>query len=576
MGSLRKEGGLLMTYMEKYQEWLKEDNFDAEFLEELKSIPEAELEDRFYKELEFGTAGMRGINGAGSNRMNKYIVRRATQGYAMFLSSNSDNPSCAIAYDNRLFSKYFAMEAASVLAANGVKTYIFEELRPTPELSFTIRHLDCTGGIVCTASHNPPEYSGYKVYGDDGCQLNTTTAAEVSRLIAGQDGFSEIKIMDFETAVKEGKVEWIGAKVDRAFVDAVKSESIHPEAFAVEYKSVYTPLHGAGGKMMKMLFDDVGLKDVHYLESQMKVDPYFSTCKSPNPEDEAAFKLSIEKGKEIGAKLLVASDPDADRLGCLLMGDDGEYVKISGNQIGALMAYYVFGHKKNMPKEPCIVKSIVTSDLTNYIAEDFGVLYMDKLTGFKNICGVVREFDKNGRPDFVMGFEESYGYLVGTHCRDKDSLVSSMLLIEMAKYYHSQGKTLFDVLGEIYEKYGYFQDSMIALKKVGKSGVEEINAIMKKFRSSYKDSLKGDDLIEIYDYLKGEKLFVDTGKTEVIDEEESNVLKYKFACGSWVALRPSGTEPKIKFYFSIRAKGKEEATDKMKKMQEKVMAFAGE
>lgn len=566
-----------MNYRDKYQEWLNTKEFDEKFLEELKSIPENELEDRFYKELEFGTAGLRGINGAGSNRMNKYVVRRASQGYAEYLKSKSENPSCAIAYDNRLFSKFFGMEAASVLAANGVKTYIFEELRPTPELSFTVRELSCTGGIVCTASHNPPEYSGYKVYGEDGCQLNTDSARKVSEKINSQKGFSEIKILDFDSAVKSGLIKWICDDIDKKFIKAVKSQLINPEVLSEDYKSIYTPLHGTGGKIMKMLFDDINLNDVFYLEEQMEADPYFSTCKSPNPEDESAFELSIKKGKEVGAKLLVASDPDADRLGCLLLDENtGEYVKINGNQIGALLAYYLFNFKKNMPENPCIVKSIVTSDLTDYMAQDYNVLHVDKLTGFKNICGVVREFEKKGYPNFIMGFEESYGYLVGTHCRDKDSFVSAMLLIEMAKYYYSKQKTLFDVLDEIYKKYGYFQESMISLQKPGKTGVEEISNIMKKFRASFANHVLENHLCEVYDYQLSEKINVITGEKEKIDEEKSNVLKYKFKCGSWIALRPSGTEPKIKFYFSVRGENKESAIIKTEKMQEQVMRFAKE
>lgn len=564
-----------MNFREKYDEWLSEKNFDGEFIEELKSIPQEELEDRFYKELEFGTAGLRGINGAGSNRMNKYVVRRATQGYAMFLKAQSKTPSCAIAYDNRLYSKYFGMEAASVLAANGVKTYIFEELRPTPELSFAVRNLESTGGIVCTASHNPPEYSGYKVYGSDGCQLDTSGAAKVAELIMQQNGFSEILRMDFDEAVDQGLVEWIGKKIDDDFVSAVKKQQIHPEAMSYDFKSVYTPLHGTGGIMMKKLFDSVGIKDAHFLEAQVKVDPYFSTTKSANPEDEIAFELSVEKGREIGAKLLVASDPDADRLGCLLMDEAGEYKKINGNQIGALLAYYVFSEKTNLPSDPCIVKSIVSSDLTDYIADDYGVEHRETLTGFKNICGLVRTFEEQGGPSFVMGYEESYGYLVGTHCRDKDSLVAAMLLIEMAKYYNKLGKSLFDVLDDIYKKYGYFEEALISRTKPGKSGMEEIAGIMKKFRESYKEHLETRGLSEVYDYLSGEQLDINSGKVKAIKEEKSNVLKYRFSSGSWLALRPSGTEPKIKFYFSVRAGDKAAAIKEMQELQNDVVQFAG-
>ncbi len=566
-----------MNYKERYQTWLNDKAFDDEFIAELKAIPENELEECFYKELAFGTAGLRGINGAGSNRMNKYVIRRATQGYAMLLCSKSEAPTCAIAYDNRRFSRYFALEAASVLAANGVKTYIFRELKPTPELSFTVIDKQCTGGIVCTASHNPPEYSGYKVYGKDGCQLSSDSAAKVSEFIMGQNGFNDIKQMDFDEAVNKGLIEWIEDDYDDKYLAGVMSELLHKETLNVALKSNYTALNGAGAKVMKKLFDSLGLTDVTYTEEQMLPDPEFTTCPIPNPEDEKSFDLSKEYGKKHGAELLIASDPDADRIGLLVRDKTGKYVKINGNQIGALIAYYLFSQKKNMPAQPCMVKSVVTSDLTDYIAKDFGVQTKSTLTGFKNICGIIRKFDKAGEPDFIMGFEESYGYLVGTHCRDKDSLVSAMFLIDMAKFYKSQGKTLFDVLDEIYAKYGYFKDDLIALVKPGKSGMEEIQHLMKKFRTSFKDELKAYQLQEIHDFATLDTLDVKTGEKSTIPEikEEQNLLKFKMACGSWIACRPSGTEPKVKFYFCVRGENKADADNKHKELKAIVEQFIG-
>lgn len=556
-----------MNYKERYELWLNEKAFDDEFISELKAIPKEDLEEFFYKELEFGTAGLRGINGAGSNRMNKYVIRRASQGYAMYLCEKSNKPSCAIAYDNRRFSKYFAKEAASVLAANGVKTYLFEELRPTPELSFAVIEYKCTGGIVCTASHNPPEYSGYKVYGSDGCQLNTEDASKVSNYILGQNGFSDIKQIDFEEGLKDGLIEWINNDYDDEFVNAVSKQILHPETLNIDCKSVYTPLHGTGYIPMKKLMDKLGVKDMEYLEVQCKPDSEFTTSPVPNPEEEIAFDLSKEYGKKIGAELLCASDPDADRFGCMLLDKDGEYRKINGNQIGALLAYYLFSEKKDMPKNACLVKTIVTSDLTEYIAKDFGIQTRETLTGFKNICGIIREFEKTGEAEFVMGFEESYGYLVGTHCRDKDSFVATMFMLDMVKYYKSKDKSLFDILDEIYAKYGYFKDDLVSIKKPGKSGMEEIANMMVDFRSNYKDKFMDFGLKEVLDYQSLECLNLENGEKSKINEEQTNALKFRFNDDSWLAIRPSGTEPKIKFYFCIRGENEADADKKHKELK---------
>ncbi len=559
-----------MNYLDKYHAWLEEKNFDDEFIAELKAIDEDDLEEFFYKELEFGTAGLRGINGAGSNRMNKYVIRRATQGYAQYLiSKNPENPSCAIAYDNRRFSKFFSLESARVLAANGVKTYLYKELRPTPQLSFTVIEMKTTGGIVLTASHNPPEYSGYKVYGSDGAQLNTEEALKVSQEIQNQNGFSDIKIIDFEEGEKTGLIEWIPDEMDTKYIKAVEKSMIHQEVYKYDFKTLYTPLHGAGTHIMKKLFEDIDIPDANYLKLQMIPDPEFTTCKSPNPENVEAFKFSKIRGKEIGAKMLLASDPDADRLGLLLRNNENEYVKIDGNQIGALLAYYVFSEKEDLGKAPCLVKSIVSSSLTEKIATDHNVQFRDTLTGFKNICGLIRQFEKDGTPNFVMGFEESYGYLVGTHARDKDSFVSAMLMIEMAKFYASRGKTLFDVLDEIYQKYGYYKDHLIALKREGKSGMQEISDMMTRFRDSFIEKSE-EKPVRMQDFKISKEVDYVRGTEVEIDMESSNVLKYYFEDGSWFALRPSGTEPKIKFYFSANAKTEEAADDRLQRLLELV------
>ncbi len=551
-----------MNYLDKYKSWLNDKNFDEDFINELKNIPNEDIEEFFYKDLSFGTAGIRGINGAGSNRMSKYIIRKATQGYSNYLKSKNQNATCVIAYDNRKFSRFFAIESARVLTANGIKTYIYKELRPTPQLSYSVRELKTTGGIVLTASHNPPEYSGYKVYGEDGAQLSTQEALKVTNEIENQNGFNDIKIIDISDAENQNLLIWLDETMDNKYIDAVKESIIHKEAYAKPLTFLYTALNGTGAPIMKLLFENLNIKDVHYLDVQMNPDPDFTTCKNPNPESLDAFKLSIEKGKKVDAELLLATDPDSDRLGVLARDKNGVYQKIDGNQLGALLAYYLFSESKNLPKDACLIKTVVTSPLVEKIVKEYNAEFRDTLTGFKNVCGLIREFEKAGTPTFIMGFEESYGYSIGNHVRDKDAIVTAMLILEMAKFYKKDNKSLLDILEDIYKKYGYYKDHLIALQKPGKSGMEEIANIMSKFRNEF-INLSDEKPVKIQDFKSQKEIELINGKETDINIESSNVLKYFFEDGSFIALRPSGTEPKIKFYFSTNRKTKIDAENRL-------------
>lgn len=567
-----------MKYLDKYKAWLDDKNFDEEFKKELREIPKEELEDRFYKDLEFGTAGLRGINGAGSNRMNKYIISKVSQAYADFLIKEDKNASCIIAYDNRRYSKTFAKLAASTLAANGVRVEIFSELRATPELSFSIRYKNFTGGIVMTASHNPPEYSGYKVYGSDGAQLSEEGTRKIAELMEKQDGFSNIKNKDFNEAIEENLIKWVDKEYDDAYLEAIKVQQIHKEAKNVKFPFIYTALNGAGAYIMRRLFSELGHKDANYVEEQMIADPEFTTCKEPNPESEKAFEYAIKMADEKSIDFLLASDPDADRLGAMCRKKDGNFQKIDGNQLGILFANYLIEEKKNMPDKPVIVRSLVTANYVDRICKANSIDLEVAHTGFKNICGLIRKFEADKSKNFIYGFEESYGYLIGDHCRDKDSIVSAMMLVEMAKYYKSKSKTLFMVLDEIYQKYGYTKDKLISLTKPGKSGMEEIQEIMRNFE---KDFAKEQDYSKLtrFENFREEKVYIYQDGEEVNIEKTSlakaNTLKFYFDDSSWFAIRPSGTEPKIKFYFAVFASDKDSLDEKMEKFTNYIVKFAG-
>ncbi len=559
-----------MNYKDIYQEWLNNEDFDPDFRAELKALSdEKEIEDRFYKPLSFGTAGMRGVIGAGLNRINKYNIRKATQGFSEYLKSKNGK-SVVIAHDNRNQSVEFCKEAASVFSANGLKTYIFESLRSTPELSFTVRHLQTAGGVVITASHNPPEYNGYKVYGSDGAQLIPENADIVSANVEAINDFSSIKFLDYDEALSQGLIEVLGEEIDNAYLSAVQEQIIHKEAYQIDYKIAYSPLHGTGGMIIKKLFNQLGIKDAVYEPQQMQPDTQFSTVKQPNPEEEQAFGLLKKLGEKENAEMLIATDPDADRVG-IMVKNKGQYVKLNGNEVGTLLTNYVLSEKK-LPENPFMVKTVVSSDLCLKIADDNGVGHLQTLTGFKFIGNEILKSEQKGDKNFVMGYEESYGYMVGTYVRDKDAVVTTMLIVEMAKYYHQQGKNLFDVLEQIQNKYGYHLDRLIAKTLKGKAGMEQISLILETFRSSAQE-LKDIEIVKVEDFSVSTITDLKSGKVSELPHRKSNILKYYLENGSWFALRPSGTEPKIKFYIAALGKSKAEAETLLGKMTTSIEDF---
>lgn len=540
-------------YKKVYEEWLTSPYYDEETKAELRAIDsdEKEIEDRFFQTLEFGTAGMRGVIGAGINRINKYIVRKATQGFANYIKTTEKaSYSIVIAYDSRYKSKEFAKEAALVMAANGIKAYIFTDLRTTPELSFSVRRLKADGGIMITASHNPPEYNGYKVYGEDGCQLVPHLADQLVHAVEGITDLNKIQLIEENQAMDQGLFEWIDEDLDKAYIDMVKTMSRRPALFAKypEYKVVYSPLHGTGGMAVTRTLDELGFKGLIPVKEQMVPDHNFTTVPMPNPEDVKAFSLGLKYAEESGAELAIATDPDCDRVGLVVKAKDGSYVPLNGNQIGALLTNYLLASYDSLPKNPVVISTIVTSGLARAVAEHYGAEYEETLTGFKFIGEKIRQFE-DGSKSFIIGFEESYGYLAGTEVRDKDAVSASMLVIEMALHYKEQGKTVLEGLEEIYEKLGYYKEDLHALTLKGVEGMEEIQRIIKSFRSEPLKQIGGKNVKQIMDCLDSEK----TGLPK------SNVLKYILEDGSWVAVRPSGTEPKLKFYFSVKASSAEGA-----------------
>lgn len=557
--------------MAQYELWLKDPFIDEETKRELASLRqnEKELEDRFYRDLEFGTGGLRGVIGAGTNRMNRYTVAKATQGLAQFVRQQSGDglPSVAIAYDSRNQSPEFALEAALVLAGNGIKAYVFESLRPTPELSFTVRHLGCAGGIVVTASHNPPEYNGYKVYGSDGGQLVPHDAERVLAEIYTVDALSKIKRMERQEAEARQLLEWIGAEVDEAFVSAVAGVSLHTDTVkrvSDQFHVLYTPLHGAGNLSVRHVLKRIGFEHVHVVPEQELPDAGFSTVKSPNPEEREAFALALAMAEETKADIIIGTDPDCDRMGAVVQNDQGEFVVLNGNQSGAIMANYLLDslrERGELPDNGVLIKTIVTSEMGAVIADSFGVGTINTLTGFKYIGEKMTEFEKSGQHRFLFGYEESYGYLAGTYCRDKDAVLASMLICEAAAYYKSQGKTLYDVLQELYRKFGHFREQLESRTLKGKDGLEQIKGIMDDWRSYPPDVVAGVSVVRVQDYSQG----IDGLPAE-------NVLKYTLADDSWFCLRPSGTEPKIKVYFAVRASSGEEARERLERLRVSVMS----
>ncbi|HAJ70032.1 MAG: phospho-sugar mutase [Alkalibacterium gilvum] len=550
-----------MNWKEKYQTWLEYENLDESLKQDLQKYKndESKLEDAFYTSLEFGTAGMRGIIGAGTNRMNIYTVRQATEGLALFIENQGKQMKergVAIAYDSRHMSKAFAVEAALTLAHHGIKAYVFEELRPTPELSFAVRHLKAAAGIMITASHNPPEYNGYKVYGDDGGQLPPKEADELTTFVRSVEDILSIKAMKQKEAETKGLLKFVGKDIDKFYLEAIKTVTINQDLTdrqGRELKIVFTPLHGTGQMLGEKALRQIGFKNVSFVEEQSKPDPDFTTVKSPNPEDPAAFELAIEKGKEVDADVLIATDPDADRLGVAVRTAKGRYEVLTGNQIAALMVEYIFkalSTNETLPRNSVMLKSIVSSELPSVIGDKYGVETINVLTGFKFIAEKIKAFEADRSKVFMYGFEESYGYLVQPFVRDKDAIQALVMVAEMTAYYKEQGYSLFDTIHEIYHEYGHYKEKTISVKMDGMEGTEKINAIMNEFRSATPESFGGVEVSVIEDFKEQTRQTADT--KESMDLPPANVLKYTLADSSWIAVRPSGTEPKIKFYISAR------------------------
>lgn len=557
-----------MRYMNKYQEWLEGDAFDEATKEELRGIKEdlKEIEDRFYTELEFGTAGLRGIIGAGTNRMNIYNVRKATQGLANFLNRQAlIDPKVAIAYDSRNYSDVFAKEAALVLAANGVHAYLFEALRPVPELSFTVRHLKCDAGIVVTASHNPPEYNGYKVYGSDGAQVIAPYDQMIIEEVNALTDFNLIKTITKEKALENGLLTIIGKEVDEAYIACVKEQVLNQNVIdqvAEDFKIVYTPLHGTGNIPVRTILKEVGFKNIYVVEEQEAPDGNFPTVTSPNPENKEAFKLAIGLAKDVQADLIMGTDPDADRVGVLVRNHDGDYEVLTGNMLGAMLTEYILSQKaaKGMlSSKGVVIKTIVTTEMIRPICKAYNVDVMEVLTGFKYIGEQIRLFESHGDKAYLFGFEESYGCLAGTYARDKDAVVACMLAAEMAAYYKTKGMTLYEGLISLYEKYGFYKEEVQSITLKGIEGLSKIKDVMKNLREEGLSTIGEYTVVSTRDYEKG-----------VGHLPKSNVLYYELTDAAWLCVRPSGTEPKIKFYIGVKGSSEEDAACKVQAIKEAV------
>lgn len=549
-----------------YNEWLEKATGDPDLKAELESIKgnDDEILDRFYRSLEFGTAGLRGVIGAGTNRMNIYTVGRATQGLADYLNANYDNPSVAIGYDSRIKSDLFSKEAASVLAANGVKVYIYDELEPTPCLSYAIRYYHTQSGIIITASHNPAKYNGYKCYNPNGYQMTDEEAAEAYEYIQKVDYFTGIKKVDFDDAVNAGKIEFIGEKVINSFLDEVQKQCINPEIVKnADLKVIYTPLNGTGNKPVRAILDRIGVKSVYVVPEQEYPDGNFPTCPFPNPEIKQVFEIGLEMNRKIGADILLATDPDCDRVGIAVPDKTGELVLMSGNEVGAMLLNYILSQrleKGTLPKSAVAVKSFVSTDLAEVIAKKYNCTFKNLLTGFKYIGELITNLEKEGRAsDFVMGFEESYGYLAGTHARDKDAVVASMLICEMAAYYKTKNMNLVDVMNSLYDKFGYYCNEVKSYTFEGAEGMEKMAQIMDTLRQNPPKTI-GDFIVTAVSDYKTSKITFTDGKEEKIELPKSNVLAFALENGNKVIVRPSGTEPKIKAYLTAIGNDKESAS----------------
>ena len=572
-----------MDYKEIYNQWLENPYFDEATKEELKAIKddENEIKERFYMDLEFGTAGLRGIIGAGTNRMNIYVVRRATQGLANYIAKvDKKSQGVAIAYDSRHMSPEFAQEAALCLAANGIKAYIFEALRPTPELSFAVRHLGCVAGINVTASHNPPEYNGYKVYWEDGAQITPPHDSGIMGEVKAISDWNTVKTMDKEDAVKAGLFEVIGQAVDDAYMAELKKQIIHMDAIQAEgrnLKIVYTPLHGTGNIPARRILKELGFENVYVVPEQELPNGDFPTVSYPNPEAAEAFELGLKLAKEVDADIVLATDPDADRLGVRVKDKNGEYHDLTGNMSGCLLANYELSQRKavngSLPADGALVKTIVTTNLADAIAKGYGVNLIEVLTGFKYIGQQILGFENSGKGTYLFGFEESYGCLIGTYARDKDAIVATMALCEAAAYYKTQGKTLWDAMIDMYEEFGYYKDAIQAVTMKGIEGLAKIQEIMTTLRQNPPAEFAGHKVTAVRDYKLDEITDLATGEKKPTGLPNSNVLYYELTDDAWVCVRPSGTEPKVKFYYGVKGTSLADADEKSDAMGKAVLAM---
>ncbi len=570
-------------YINKYEKWLNDPCFDEDTKKELEEIKgnDKEIEDRFYKDLEFGTAGLRGVIGAGTNRMNKYTVGKATQGLANFiLKEGTQNKGVAIAYDSRHKSKEFSEETALCLNANGIKTYVFESLRPVPELSFTVRKLGCTAGVMITASHNPPEYNGYKVYWDDGAQIVPPKDKQIIDEVNAITDFSTIKTMDKNEAVEKGLYVQIGKDVDDAFINTLKSLVLNPDIIKKEQDDVtivYTPLHGAGNVPVQRVLKELGFTHVYVVPEQEKPDGDFPTVSYPNPEDKKAFKLALELAEKVDADVVLATDPDSDRLGVYSKDENGEYVSYTGNMSALLIAEYELSQKKEkglLPNNGAIITTIVSSNMTKDLAKEYGLTMFETLTGFKWIGEKIRQFEENNNNySYQFGFEESYGCLISPHARDKDGISAVMALCEATAYYKSKGITLWEQMLNIYKKYGFYKEGQVSITLKGADGAEQIKAMMEKMRKNPPKKLGSYDVLEVRDYKEHTIVKADGSKSET-DLPTSNVLYYDLNDNSWCCVRPSGTEPKIKFYMGVKGKSMDEAEKKLEELTEAMKEYS--
>ncbi len=573
-----------MEYREKYEEWLSDPYFDADTKAELKKIAddENEIKERFYKDLEFGTAGLRGVIGAGTNRLNIYTVRKATQGLANYiLKKGMQDKGVAIAYDSRRMSPEFADEAALCLGANGIRAYVFESLRPTPELSYAVRELGCAAGINITASHNPPEYNGYKVYWEDGAQITPPHDKGIMDEVKAVTDYNTVKTMGLEEAKAAGLYKVIGAEIDDSYIAQLKTQVIHQDAIDAvkkELKIVYSPLHGTGNIPARRVLGELGFENVYVVKEQELPDGEFPTVSYPNPEAAEAFELGLKLAKEVDADLILATDPDADRLGVYVKDTkSGEYKVLTGNMSGCLLADYEIGQRLavsgSLPEDGYLIKTIVTSNLADAIAKEYGVGLIEVLTGFKFIGQQILGFETSGKGQYLFGFEESYGCLIGTHARDKDAIVATMALCEAAAYYRTQGKTLWDAMLDLYEKYGYYKDAVQSITLKGIEGLQKIQEILETLRKNPPTEVGGYQVLKVRDYQDGTVKDLATNETGGTGLPKSNVLYYELTDDAWLCVRPSGTEPKVKFYYGIKGQSLEDADAKSEKLGKEVLAM---